>query len=57
MEDGNQSSSEDEDTIKFIADQNSIGVESPQKVDLERRLRQFINDGKTTTKNKNWRII
>ncbi len=56
MEDENLSSSEDEDTIKLIAEQNSMGVESAQKVDLERRLRHFTNDGKEM-KSKNWRII
>ena len=55
--DGNFSSSGDEDTIKLIAEQNSRGgIQSQQKIDLERRLRLFTNDG-NNMKNKDWRII
>ncbi len=57
MDDGKHSSSGDEEIIKFIARQNSKGVDSRQeKGDLEKRLRMFTSDGKNM-KNKNWRIM
>ncbi len=53
---GDSSCSSDEEITKLITKQNSDGVESPLKVELERRLRLLCHTGKNM-KNKDWRII